>query len=87
MYISIYKRNYIQLYTKYVYIYSYILLSLVKLLFDTRKIIIIMRKQKMITRIIFALFLLQIINFEEIRKNCLYTCVIVYNDLYIIIYE
>jgi len=54
---------------KYVYIYSYIFLSLVKLLFDTRKIIIIMRKhKKIIQRTIFALFLLQIIKFEEIKK-------------------
>jgi len=44
-----------------------------------------MRKQKIIKRIIFALFFLQIIKFEEIRNNCLY--IIVYNDLYIIIYE
>jgi len=55
-----------------------------KIIFDTRKIIIMMRKQKIIKRIIFALFFLQIINFEEI-KNCLY--VIIYNNLYIIIYE
>jgi len=44
-----------------------------------------MRKQKIIKRIIFALFLLQKIKFEEIRKYCLY--IIIYKLLYIIIYE
>jgi len=42
----------------------------VKLLFDTRKVIIItIIKQKIIKRIIFVLFLFQKIKFEEIRKN------------------
>jgi len=81
IYINIYKH--ICLYTKC----SYIFLSFVKLLFDTRKLIIIIRKQKIIKRIIFALFLLQKIRFEEIREN--ESHIIIYNyvslSLYIII--
>jgi len=42
-----------------------------------------MKKQKIIKRIIFALFLLQKVKFEEIRKNCFY--IIIYRSLYIII--
>jgi len=55
-------------------------------LFDTRKIII-MRKHKKLKRyllfkkIIFALFLLQKVKFEEIRKNCSY--IIIYKLSYI----
>jgi len=65
---------------------SYIFLSFVKLLFDTRKIIIMRKYKKIIKRIIFALFLLQKkVKFEKIRKNCSY--IIVYRLLYIIIYE
>jgi len=45
-----------------------------KILLDTRKIII--RKQKIIKRIIFALFLLRKIKFEEIKKN--YPYIIIY---------
>jgi len=41
---------------------------LIKLLLDTEK----NRKQKIIKKIIFALFLLQKVKFEEIRKNCSY---------------
>jgi len=64
---------------------SYILFSFVKLLFDT-KIIIIMRKhKKIIKKVIFALFLVQKIKFEEIRKNCSY--IIIYRSSYVIIYE
>jgi len=66
-------------------IYTYIqnmsiylrILFFVKLLFDTRKLIIIIRKQKINKKIIFALFLLQKIKFEEIRKNCSY--IIIYH--------
>jgi len=53
-------------------------------LFDTRKKIL-MRKQKIIKKKFFALFLLQKVKFEEIRKNCLY--IIIYKSLHIIIYE
>jgi len=52
-------------------------------LYKKKKIII--RKQKIIKRIIFTLFLLQKIKFEEIRKNC--SCIIIYYYNYIIIYN
>jgi len=42
-----------------------------------------MRIQKIIKKIIFALFLLQKVKFEEIRKNCSY--IIIYTSLFIII--
>jgi len=60
----------------------------VKLLLYTRKITIIIRKQKIIKRIIFTLFLLQKIKFEEIKKNYSYIIIYYYNYilLYIIIY-
>jgi len=41
IYLNIYKHTYVYLYTKYVHINPYSLLFFVKLLFDTRKIIII----------------------------------------------
>jgi len=52
-------------------------------MFNTRKIIIMMRKHK---KKIVAFFFLQKIKFEEIRKN--YSYIIIYRLLYItIIYE
>jgi len=61
----------------------YILLSLVKLQFDTRKIIITMRNKKKLKRsFLHFFFFLQIIKFEEIRKNCLY--IIIYRLLHIV---
>jgi len=46
--------------------------SFVKFIFSIRKIVVIMRRGKIIRRIIFALFLLQKIKFEEMIKNCQY---------------
>jgi len=57
----------------------------VKLLLNTRKKKIIIRKQKITKRIIFALFFLQKVKFEEIRKNCSY--IIIYHYNYVIIYR
>jgi len=77
----LYNFLYINIY-KHIIMYKicpYIFLSLVKLLFDIRKIIIM---RKMIKCIIFALFLLQIIKFEEIRENGSY--IIIYRSLYVI---
>jgi len=44
-------------------------LSFVKFIFDIKKIVVTIRRGKIIKRIIFALFLLQKIKFEEMTKN------------------
>jgi len=51
------------------------------------KLIIIIRKQKIFKRVIFVLFCLQKVKFEEIRKNCSYIIIYYNYILYIIIYE
>jgi len=47
----------------------FIYLFFVKLLLDTRKVIIIIRKQKIIKRIIFALFLNIFYNISIVKKS------------------
>jgi len=62
---------------KYIHTYLYIPFCFAKLLFGTRKIIII-RKQKIIKKIIFALFLLQKVKFKKIKNS---SYIIIYNDI------
>jgi len=61
--------NYVQNVHIYIYIYIYmclyILLSFLKLRFDTKKIIIIRKHKKVIKRIIFALFFYKKLNVKK----------------------
>jgi len=52
-------------------------------MFDIRKIVVIMRRGKIIKRIIFALFFLQKIKFEEMTKNCPYKIIYMLLIIYI----
>jgi len=61
--------TYINIYNYIENVHMFILISFVKFLLDIRKIIAIMRRQKIIKRIIFSLFLLQKVKFGKMTKN------------------